>query len=81
MITETEEIARAIDAAARKWPEAAGNRSELLRRLVLEAGASVQSDADERVERRRAAIRSLAGSRPGVWRPDEAQRLREEWPS
>lgn len=34
MITETDQLARAIDAAALGWPELADDRGALLRRLI-----------------------------------------------
>lgn len=60
MITETDEIARAIDAAARRWPEAAGNRAELLRLIVLDSEAAREQERRERRAQRAEAIRRLA---------------------
>lgn len=81
MITETDEIRAAIDEAARLWPEAADNRAELVRRLLLRGTPS----ALEAEVRRRAqfliTLDEAAGSMRGVYPPDAARRLTEEWPA
>ncbi|MGX6447298.1 hypothetical protein ACVU7I_04430 [Patulibacter sp. S7RM1-6] len=77
-ITETDEIAAALDAAAERWPGAP--RAELLRRLVVEGRRSVEADRTARREQRLQAIRRSSGMLRGVYRPDELARLREDWP-
>ena len=79
-ITETDEIARALDAAARVWPELRDDRASLLRRVLERGTDAVRRDDSDRRARRIAAIREGAGSMAGVYRPDEVQRLRDEWP-
>jgi hypothetical protein len=80
MITETDEIARAIDAAALSWPELAGDRGALLRRLI-DAGAEMVGRVDtERIAARRRAIREGAGALTGSFPPNAAQLLKDEWP-
>lgn len=80
MITETDDVAQGLDTAARIWPELRDDRAALLRRVVERGVESVERDADERRARRLAAIRETSGSLAGVYRPNEAQLLREEWP-
>lgn len=79
-ITETDELARVLDAAARVWPEHRSNRAALLRHVLQWGAERVEELASEKRERKRAAIRELAGSLPGIYPPGEAQRLKEEWP-
>lgn len=79
-ITETDELARTLDAAARVWPELHDDRSALLRQVLRWGAERVEDVAGEKLERKRAAIRELAGSMPGIYPPGEAQRLKEEWP-
>ncbi|MGB3909104.1 MAG: hypothetical protein WBL06_01360 [Pseudolysinimonas sp.] len=79
-ITETDEIARALDRAARVWPELRDDRGALLRRILERGTAELDREADAWLARRRAAIRETAGSLTGVYRPNEAQLLRDEWP-
>lgn len=80
MVTETDDIARALDAAARIWPELGENRSALLRRVLERGVDSVQREADDWLTRRRAAIREAAGSLTGVYPPNWRDELRDDWP-
>lgn len=80
MVTETDDVARALDAAARVWPELRANRAALLRRVLERGIEAIERDDDARRARRLAAIRAGAGSLTGVYRPNEAQLLRDEWP-
>ncbi|MDQ3769142.1 MAG: hypothetical protein M3370_06665 [Actinomycetota bacterium] len=75
-ITETDEVARALDEAAERWPEE--SRGRLLIRLVEEGRAAI-SDARERaIEERRRAIRETAGK--FSYPPGYLKALRDEWP-
>ncbi|MBN2621773.1 MAG: hypothetical protein JXA83_00335 [Acidimicrobiales bacterium] len=75
-VTETEEVARALDAAARRWPEDRGRRSRLLQRVVREWARQ----QDEHEERHREAIRRTSGSIVGLFKTGEREALRDEWP-
>lgn len=79
-ITETDEVAAALDAAARRWPDVT-HRSELLRRLVAEGHRAVVAHQDREVEARRAAVHRTAGALTGVYEPDELAELRRDWPA
>jgi len=81
MITETDDIATVLDAAASRWPDSADNRTELIRRLLLE---QLPGDAEARAERlksRQEVIRAGAGSVRGVWPENWRAELRSEWPA
>ena len=80
-ITETDELARTLDAAARVWPEHRNDRGELLRQVLRWGAERVEEVASEKRAQRRAAIRELAGSMTGVYPPGAAQQLKEEWPA
>lgn len=77
-LTETDDVAAALDAAAERWP--GHSRSQLLRRLVDEGRRSLDADRTMRLEERRTALRDAAGSMTGVYRKDELARLRADWP-
>ncbi len=81
MITETDELAQALDTAAALWPEAKENRAELLRRLVRAGSESVEHRDAKRLAGRRAAIAACAGSLTDIWPADWREQLRNEWPS
>lgn len=67
MITETDEIARALDAAALRWPELADERAELIRRLIAGAEGAEAEQERKRLELKREAILANAGGLEGVW--------------
>jgi hypothetical protein len=79
-ITETDELAAALDAAAARWPEV-HSRRELLLRLVEEGREVIDRDRDEETARRRAAIRRTSGALTGAYEPGELERLRDDWPA
>ena len=77
-ITETDEVARALDAAERRWP--GEPRSRLIVRLVTENGETIgELDAAE-TARRIAAVEAIAGTFPGLSNPSLLKELRNEWP-
>lgn len=80
MVTETPEIERAIDAAARAWPDLRDDRAALLRRLIARGADEIGGASEERRRKRLAAIRETAGTFTGVFPPNAAAALRDEWP-
>ena len=80
MITETDEIAAVLDGAAARWPELGDNRTELIRRLLLEQFPAALQERAARVESRRRRIAEGAGAMPGVWPENWRDDLRSEWP-
>ena len=79
-LTETDELASALDAAAARWPEV-HSRRELLLRLVEEGREVIDRDRDEETARRQAAIRRTSGALTGAYEPGELKRLRDDWPA
>jgi hypothetical protein len=78
-VTETDELARVLDAAASRWPGL--SRAQLLVRLTLEGHHAAQRAHDERRERRLAALREHSGILTGAYGPDYLHQLRKEWPT
>lgn len=76
LVTETDELAAALDQAAERWPEL--SRSRLLARLATEGQRAVHDQAA--AERRVAGVRQSAGVLAGAWPADARERLRDEWP-
>jgi hypothetical protein len=78
-LTETEELAEALDEAARRWPEDAQSRSRLLLRLVEAGRQAIAEEGEREREQRRAAIERAAGSLTGVYPPGYLDGVRREW--
>ena len=81
MVTETDELARALDEAATVWPEIAEHRAQLLLRLVDLGIEHFAADLARKQEEREATLRGLAGSMTGTWPAGWKKELREEWPA
>jgi hypothetical protein len=81
LVTETDQVAKALDDAARRWPEDRGRRGKLLLHLVEEGHRALLDEADDRRRVRLAAIRRTSGSLSGVYDGDYLERLREDWPA
>ena len=81
MITETDEVADALQDAARRWPEDRERPAKLLLDLVREGHRAIAGDEDRATARRRAAIKRTSGVLPDVYPPGYLERLRDDWPA
>lgn len=79
VITETDDVARALDDAAKRWPDSP-NRTRLLIRLVEEGDRSLAEREDEAAARRREAITRTSGALTGMYEPGYLAELRRDWP-
>jgi hypothetical protein len=79
-ITETDDVARALDEAGERWPEIRSRR-ELLLRLVEQGRTALLRESEQAAERRREAIRRTSGALSGVYDDDYLSRLRDDWPA
>ena len=79
-ITETDDVAEALDAAAERWPEVR-SRQQLLLRLVEQGRTALARDLEQQTERKRDAIRRTSGALTGVYEDDYLERLRDDWPA
>jgi len=75
-ITDTGKLSVQLDEAQRHWPDI-HDRKELLLRLVTAGQAAIEREASERSS----AIKQTAGTLTGVYRADELERLRDDWPA
>ena len=80
MITETDQVARAIDDAARRWPQEGGNRPRLLLRLLEEGHRAVTGQRQRGLRAHRDAIAATSGALTGMYGPGYLDELRAEWP-
>ena len=80
MITETDQLITALAQAEKIWPELAGQRTLLLRKL-LEAGIeTVERESAQKTKDRLNQIQKLAGSMDGTWPANWKQELDKDWP-
>jgi hypothetical protein len=79
-ITETDDVAAALDAAATRWPDV-HSRRELLLRLVQQGREVIDHEHDEASARRRDAVRQTSGALTGTYESGYLERLREDWPA
>lgn len=78
MVTETDEVAAALDEAAQQWPEET-SRSRLLVRLVREGHRVISGSRARESERRHDAVARTSGALTGVYGEGYLDRLREDW--
>ena len=76
MLTETDELAAALNDAAVAWPELRGDRGALLRKLV-EAGRNSVRGAGNGV---RALLTEASGAATGAYPRNARAELLAEWP-
>jgi hypothetical protein len=80
-ITETDDVKRALDDAARRWPEERGARARLLLRLVGEGHDAIRARGATEADERRQALERTAGRLTGVYDEDYLAQLRDDWPT
>lgn len=78
-VTETDDLAEALDAAATRWPDL--SRAQLLVRLALEGHHAAQRIRDDRRRRRLATLHRHSGMLAGTYGPEYLRELRDDWPS
>lgn len=78
-VTESDDLAEALDAAATRWPGL--SRAQLLVRLALEGHRAAQQAHHDRRRRRLSALHQHSGMLKGAYGANYLQRLRDEWPA
>lgn len=78
-VTETDELAEALNANASRWPEL--GRAQVLVRLALDGHRAAQEALDGQRQRRLAAVREHSGMLAGAYPPGQLELLRAEWPA
>jgi hypothetical protein len=81
LVTETDQVAKALDDAAHRWPQDSGSRTKLLVHLVEEGHRALLEDVAKRAAARRAAIERTSGVLTGTYGPEYLTQLREDWPA
>ena len=78
-VTETPEVAHALDLAAQRWP--GEPRSKLLLRLVKAGRGTLEHDQDTEADAHRAAVSASSGRYLEAFGPNYLTELREDWPA
>lgn len=78
-VTETDDLAQALDEAASRWPDL--SRAQVLVQLALEGHRAAQKVHEDRRRRRLAAVREHSGMLSGVFGSEHLDDLRAEWPA
>ncbi len=81
LITESDQVAQALDDAARCWPADSGNRAKLLLHLVEEGHRAVVGQQKSEVRERRNAVSRTSGGLTGLYGQEYLNELREDWPA
>lgn len=81
VITESDQVAQALDDAARRWPEDRESRPKLLLHLVQEGHQAVLEQAEAYRNARLAAVRRTSGVLTGTYEAGYLDRLRDDWPA
>ena len=81
MITESDRLADAIDAAAVLWPSDGDERAKLLRKIIDAGIDAINSQSTQRRQSRLKAIVSIAGGLDEVWPEGWLDSARNEWPA
>lgn len=80
-ITETDDIASALEMAAKAWPDLADKPGALLRRLILLGRNTLAHDRTMADDARRQAVDATSGALAGAFGPNYLHELREDWPA
>jgi len=79
MITESDQLSHALDLAASHWPELAGERAALLRKVISLGISAVESQSEATKRLKMAALAEANAMFSGVWAGFQEERL-AEWP-
>ena len=80
VITESDAVTKAIDDAAKRWPDLRDNRAGLLRKLVEEGHQAVLAQRQDAESAHRQAVTRTSGALTGLYGEGYLDALREDWP-
>lgn len=81
LITESEPVSRALDDAAKRWPDDRNSRTKLLLHLVEEGHRALLAGDRRAHEDRLAVIDRTSGVLTGMYETGYLTQLREDWPA
>lgn len=81
LITETDEVARALDDAAKRWPADSHSRPKLILHLLHEGHRAVSEQVHDRLASRQEAVAQTSGALTGAYGDGYLTQLRGDWPA
>lgn len=80
-VTETDELAEALNAAAQRWPELSHSKNKLIIRLALDGHRAHEQSSHQEAERRLGVIARAGTLLSGMNARAELERMRTaDWP-
>jgi hypothetical protein len=79
IVTESDELAAALNDAAERWPEDRDSRARLLVRLAEEGHRALIAAAQRKRTQRLDAVQATSGALTGAYTPGYLDQLREDW--
>lgn len=79
-IIETDEISRALEGAAQRWPDDRERPEKLLLDLIREGHRAITPGFEWASEDRRTAIIDTSGALTGSYPDGYLEQLRDDWP-
>jgi hypothetical protein len=81
-ITESDDVASMLDAAAERWPEDRANRARLLKRLAERGAEAVRAEDAANQSAWAQTVRQAAGAAgPDAYPAGYREDLRGDWPA
>ncbi len=80
VITETDEVARALDDAAERWPEDRESRAKLVLHLLEEGHRALGHLRTQAAAERKEALARTRGLLTGVYGREYLSSERQDWP-
>jgi hypothetical protein len=80
-IAETDAVARALDDAAKRWPQNRDDPARLLVRLIREGHTAIRTPRELGAADRHRALQQTAGALTGAYDVGYLGHLRRDWPA
>lgn len=80
MITESDQLAKALEIARERWPDLSEDKSKLIKKMLELSAEVLQAEQESAMNQRFAKVEEIAGSLD-VWPENWRKELRADWPA